>query len=148
MCKCGRQTHQNRRCEVCRAEALRVAKKGTQRAQAERRSAYAQWRASDPLSFARDRVLSTVRKFTREHTPTQLRKSLIPMMRSITLSCDESQRELLHEGLELYPDGPRVGVTLQRALEMEIEKVEASERRKRASGVKSVYRGGLPGSGK
>ncbi len=71
------------------------------------------------------------------------------MMRSITLSCDESQRELLHEGLELYPDGPpRVGVTLQRALEMEIEKVEASERRKRASGVKSVYRGGAARIGK
>ncbi len=84
----------------------------------------------------------------RERTPAQLRKSLIPMIRSITLSCDESQRELLHEGLRIFPDGPYLGVTLQRALEIEIEKVEASERKKRASGAKRVYRGGLPGSGK
>lgn len=147
-CRCGRPTRRDRKCNVCRAEALRAAKSEVRRARAQRRSAYEKWRATDPLSFARSRVTATIGQFARDRTSAQLRKSLIPMMRSITLSCDDSQRELLHEGLKLYPDGLHVGVTLQRALEIEIEKVEASERRKRASGVKHIYRGGLPGSGK
>lgn len=69
-------------------------------------------------------------------------------MRAVIQGCSESQIQLLHEGLTLYPDGAEVGVTLQRAIELEIDRVDTARRRQRAGSIRQIYQGGLPGTGK
>lgn len=144
MCKCGRATRKNVPCPACRVQAERSA--AVRQSKRQRQEAYAKWRASDPLTFARDRVRNTVRKFARERSTSQLRKSIVVIAKAVTQSCNESQAELLRQGLSIFPDGSVQGASLERVIALEIDAVDEERRRQRAARMGHVYRGGLPGT--